>query len=302
MGKYYRDYADFLAGLFPCKMQKLTVNAALGCPNRDGTLSRSGCIYCNNASFSPDTSGGGKLLRNRDVTTQIEEGKRFFERKYPSMHYMAYFQSYTNTHGAMPLLMRLYEEALAVDKVDALIIGTRPDCVPQILLDKLAKLPAPVIMEYGVESSHNITLEAINRCHTWEQTTDAVRRTQETGLPVGLHLIMGLPGESRAMMLETVERVAALKVDTVKFHQLQVIRNTPLEQLWRRGEHHCTLFSSEEYLKLCVDMVEIMRAISPGTAIERFTSQAPPNMLLAPCWNLKNYQFTNCLHSLLAKK
>lgn len=301
MGIYYRDYADFLARHFKGKVQKLTVNAGFSCPNRDGTLGRGGCVYCNNTSFSPSLGGG-------TVTAQLEAGKRFFERKYPQMRYVAYFQSYTNTHGEISRLLSLYEEALQVDKVDGLIIGTRPDCIPYGLLGELAAIGKPVLMEYGAETSHDATLAAINRCHTWGQTVDAVERTVAAGLPVGLHLIMGLPGETVAMMLQTIRRVAALPVDTVKLHQLQIIKGTALAGEAERDAVSGALsfrglpvkeFTVDEYIDLCVEIIKAVAELNPGMAIERFTSQAPDALLVSPRWGLKNYQFTNLLHNRL---
>lgn len=303
MGRFYKDYADFLHELFAVKMQKLTVNAGFSCPNRDGTLGRGGCVYCNNASFSPSLGAG-------DIATQLEEGKCFFGKKYPEMRYLAYFQSYTNTHAPIGRLLDLYEAALGVDKVDGLIIGTRPDCVSDGLLDALSHLGKPVIMEYGAESSHNSTLSTVNRCHTWEQTVDAVERTVAAGLRVGLHFIMGLPGEDEEMMLQTVERAASLPVDTLKFHQLQIIRGTTLAReavrdesdgayRFRRGRL-CD-FTVDAYVGLCVKIVEILRRLAPGIAIERFTSQAPAGLLVYPQWGLKNYQFVNLLHNRLER-
>lgn len=297
MGQFYRDYADYLAERFEGKVQKLTVNAGFSCPNRDGTLGRGGCVYCNNVSFSPQIAAG-------DVVRQLEEGKRFFARKYPHMRYLAYFQSYTNTHGPIEDLMELYARAAGVEGVVGIIIGTRPDCVPDSLLDRLITLPVPVMMEYGAETSHDTTLTAINRCHTWAQTVDAVERTAARGIDVGLHFIMGLPGETRAMMLETVRRAAALPVTTVKFHQLQVIAGTPLarEAVWSEDKSRATfrglpvhMFTVEEYVELCVEIVRELRQANPAVAIERFTSQAPEGMLVAPRWGLKNYQFVNLL-------
>lgn len=297
MGQFYRDYADYLAERFEGKVQKLTVNAGFSCPNRDGTLGRGGCVYCNNVSFSPQIAAG-------DVVRQLEEGKRFFARKYPHMRYLAYFQSYTNTHGPIEDLMELYARAAGVDGVVGIIIGTRPDCVPDSLLGRLITLPVPVMMEYGAETSHDTTLTAINRCHTWAQTVDAVERTAARGIDVGLHFIMGLPGETRAMMLETVRRAAALPVTTVKFHQLQVIAGTPLarEAVWSEDKSRATfrglpvhMFTVEEYVELCVEIVRELSQANPAVAIERFTSQAPEGMLMAPRWGLKNYQFVNLL-------
>ncbi len=226
MTKYYRDFADFLAEHFTGKMQKLAVNAGLSCPNRDGTIGRGGCTYCNNSSFNPSYCSP-----TLSVTEQIETGKAFFARKYPAMRYLAYFQAYTNTHGAVDRLMPLYEEALRADKVDGLIIGTRPDCMPPELLDRLKKLAETrfVMIEYGAESSHNATLERINRCHTWEATVEATERTAAAGIPVGLHLINGLPGEDEEMIMATVDAINRLPVDVVKFHQLQILRGTRME-------------------------------------------------------------------------
>jgi len=221
MGRYYKEYADFLAMHFPGrKMQKLTVDAGFSCPNRDGTLSTGGCAYCNNNSFSPGSHEGRTRL---SVARQIEESKIFFRRKYPAMRYLAYFQSYTNTHGELSRLLGLYDEALAEEGVDGLIIGTRPDCLPQPLIDALAMRHRSgqwIMVELGAESSHDITLNRVNRCHTWQTTVDAVNRLRQAGLPVGLHLIMGLPGETCEMMMETVRRAALLHPDTIKFHRL----------------------------------------------------------------------------------
>lgn len=301
MGKFYRDYSDFLAGKFGGRIQKLTVDAGFSCPNRDGTVGYGGCIYCNNTSFSPSLGGSS-------VTAQLEAGKRFFRRKYPHMRYLAYFQSYTNTHGDIKRLMELYREALAVEQVEGLIIGTRPDCIPDSLLYELSGIGKPVIMEYGAESSHDSTLGVINRCHTWGQTVDAVERTVAAGMPVGLHLIMGLPGETDEMMLETVRRVACIGVDTVKLHQLQAVKGTALARESVRDSVSGVLsfrgvpireFTVDEYLDLCVRIVDTINRLNPDMAIERFTSQAPEGMLEWPRWGLKNYQFTNLLHKRL---
>lgn len=290
--KPYKDFSDFLNGHFRCKMQKLTVNAGFTCPNRDGTKGRGGCTYCNNQSFNPEYCATGL-----SVTEQLERGKEFFGRKYPDMRYLAYFQAYTNTHDAdIDRLMGLYKEAVAVDKVDGVIIGTRPDCMPQRLLDRLGELPW-VMVEYGAETSHNVTLERVNRCHTWEDTVDAVIRTGEAAIPCGLHLIMGLPGESGDMMLETIDRVNELPVDTVKVHQLQLVRGTRMAKDVEEGLYDIPRFTAEEYAGLCVEIVERLR---DDIAIERFVSQSPPELLIYPRWNLKNYQFTQLLKSKLA--
>lgn len=286
----YTDYSSYLSRFFSGKMQKLTVNARFTCPNRDGSKGTGGCIYCNNHSFSPATTGS-----DRSVAEQLEAGKMFFARKYPQMRYLAYFQSYTNTYDDPDRLIALYAEALSVDGVDGLIIGTRPDCISDQLIGRLSGLARDhyIMIEFGAESAHDTTLMAVNRCHTWADTVSAVSRTAAGGIHVGLHLIMGLPGESREMMLETVNRCCRLPVDVLKLHQLQVIRGTRLAAM---PEADVTLFSVDDYLDLCVD---IIKRVPQSIAIERFTSSAPRELLIAPYWDLKNFEFVNLLKNRL---
>lgn len=292
MTKPYRDFADFLAEHFDCKVQKIAVNAGFTCPNRDGSKGTGGCTYCNNQSFNP-----GYCAPTRGVREQLEEGKAFFGRKYPSMKYLVYFQAYTNTHSSdIDRLMKLYEEALSVEDVVGLIIGTRPDCMPQSLLDRLPSLNAWVMVEYGAESACDETLVRVNRCHTWADTADAVVRTKRAGIPCGIHLIMGLPGEDESIMLTTIDRVNELPVDTVKIHQLQLIRGTRMARDVEEGLYDIPRFTAESYADLCVKLLSRLR---PDIAVERFVSQSPPELLIYPRWNLKNYQFTNLLHNRL---
>lgn len=293
MGLYYRDYADYLAERFDCKMQKLTVNAGFSCPNRDGTIGRGGCTYCNNASFSPAVDGD-------DIVSQLQNSKKFFARKYPSMRYLAYFQSYTNTHGNISQLMALYRAAMAVDGVDGLIIGTRPDCISPALLRELATLNRQkrVIIEYGAESAHDITLKYVNRCHSVADVAQAVASTHDVGIDVGLHFIMGLPGEDYDMMMQTIDAINKWRPETVKFHQLQLIRGTRLANDVQAATTDIPRFSVEQYIDLCCDIVA---RLDPKIAIERFTSSAPSDMLIYPRWGLKNYQFTNLLNNRLAQ-
>lgn len=291
----YKTFGDFLAERFSGKMQKITIDGGFTCPNRDGTVGRGGCIYCNNSSFSPEKGGG------KSIAEQIEHGKSFFARKYPNMRYLAYFQSYTGTHAPLSTLLELYSEALRQPKVDGLIIGTRPDCMPDTLLKELSQMrkDAFVMVEYGAESFHDDTLKRINRCHTAAQTIDAVKRTKAAGIETGLHLINGLPGENEEMILESVEVVNSLPLDVVKFHQMQVVKGTLLARQWHSGEADIINFTIDEYIDLCVKIVDVIRK---DIAIERFVSQSPSELLLQPRWGIKNYEFTARLnHRLTAK-
>lgn len=289
------DFAAFLARYLEGKIQKITINTALSCPNRDGTKGRGGCTYCNNRSFSPAFASA-----QRSVTEQLAEGREFFARKYPQMRYLAYFQSYTSTNAPVGTLMAQYHEALQAPSVAGIVIGTRPDCMPRELLAELKELSRQtfVMIEYGAESSHDATLSAVNRCHTWADTCDAVSRTHEAGIPVGLHFIMGLPGESRADMLATVDAINLLPVDIVKFHHMQVISGTRLASQYEKGEVQPTIWTPDDYLKLCC---EITRRLRSDIAIERFVASAPSDMVIAPRWGLKNYQFAHKLQALLSR-
>ena len=293
MGLYFKDYAEFLAGHFKNKMQKLTVNAGFTCPNRDGSKGTGGCTYCNNRTFNPNFTSS-----HASVTQQLEEGKLFFAHKYPAMRYLAYFQAYTNTYGDTDRLMNLYTEALGVDGVEGLIIGTRPDMMPDTLLSRLADLHRShwVMVEYGAESAHNRTLQAINRCHTWEDTADAVIRTNDAGIPVGLHLILGLPGETENDILATIDAACTLPVDVLKLHQLQLIKGTRMARDVEQGLYTVPQYSVDGYIELCCRIIE---RVPKDIAIERFTSQSPDELLISPRWGLKNYEFVNRLNNRL---
>ena len=283
----YNDFAGFLAGEFPFKVQKISVNAGFTCPNRDGTKGFGGCTYCNNQTFNP-----AYCRDDRSVTMQLEEGKRFFVRKYPQMKYLAYFQAYTNTYGELELLKRMYEEALAVEGVVGLVIGTRPDCMPDCLLDYLEEVNRRtfLLVEYGIESADDRTLERINRGHSFACTEDAVRRTAARGIRTGGHVILGLPGESREDLIKQAERLSELPLTTLKMHQLQLIRGTRMAHEYALHPEEFHLFSADEYIDLVIDYVEHLR---PDLILERFVSQSPRELLIAPDWGLKNHEFTD---------
>lgn len=296
MDKPYYDFSDFLRRHFPFKVQKIAVNAGFTCPNRDGTKGTGGCTYCNNQTFNP-----GYCKPEMPIGKQLEKGKLFFARKYPEMKYLAYFQAYTNTYGELSLLKGMYEEALNVPDVEGIIIGTRPDCMPESLLCYLENLAkqAFVLVEYGAETADNCTLRRINRGHTWEDTVDAVCRTHSHGLPCGLHLILGLPGETKETFRNTADAVSRLPIDTLKLHQLQLIRGTRLARQVEEGEFSQPAWDAKEYIDVCIDFLSRLR---PGIAIERFVSQSPDGLLIAPRWGLKNYEFTNLLNAEIRKR
>lgn len=280
-----------LTQIFGTKVQKISVNTGNVCPNRDGTIGVGGCIYCNNTAFTP-----GYAVPAVDVREQLRQGIDFFGKKYLEMQYLAYFQSYTSTHSGIGTFVSTLREAIDYPGVVGAVIGTRPDCMPDELLVHLSHInkTKPIIIEYGAESSHNKTLARINRCHTWQQTEDAVQRSAQAGLSVGLHLIMGLPAETIQMMLETVDAVNALPVSSVKFHHLQIVRGTTLARMHQQSP--IKTFSTEEYINLCKEIIARLRH---DIAIDRFVSQTPPELLIAPRWNLKNYQFTHLLNNAL---
>ena len=283
--KPYLEFSDFLSKYFDGKMQKLSVHAGFTCPNRDGTVGWGGCTYCNNQTFNPAYCADA-----RPVAQQLEDGKQFFSKKYPHMKYLAYFQAYTNTYAEMSRLQRLYEEALSVDGVEGLVIGTRPDCVSDELLDYFVKLHKDkfVLLEYGVESTLDKTLKRINRGHDFACVQDAVMRTAERGIPVGVHVILGLPGESREEIIGHALVLSSLPIDTLKLHQLQIVRGTAMAKEYADRSEDFKLYTPEEYAALVTDFVERLR---PEIAVERFTSQSPKELLIAPDWGLKNYQF-----------
>ncbi len=297
MNPYYKDFSEYMHEVFPgIKVQKLSIDAGFTCPNRDGSIGLGGCIYCNNASFTPSYCSP-----NDTVVQQIEKGKAFFHRKYPEMKYLAYFQSYTNTFGrSTDALLSMYKKASESEYVVGVVIGTRPDCLPDDLIEGLAELNRrkPVIVEIGAETSFNQTLQLINRNHTWEQVEDAVARLYSKGIRTGLHLIAGLPGETEDDVLATVRKACRLPIDSIKMHQLQIVKGTPLLQKWEAGDIHVDSYTLEDYLQLCVN---IIREVPRHICIERFLASSPPDMVVAPKWGLKNYQFTNLLNNLLSR-
>lgn len=284
-----KDYATFLSEHFDGKVQKLAVNAGFTCPNRDGSKGSGGCIYCSNKAFNPPYCDS-----RLSVTQQLEKGKDFFSRKYPRMNYLAYFQAYSNTYCTVERLRSMHDEALAVPGVVGIVIATRPDCLGDDVVEYLAGLSmrTKLVVEVGVESLHDVTLETINRCHDSATAIDAIKRLAARGITVGVHLILGLPGETEEMMVQTVKQVAALPVLLVKFHQMQVLRGTELARLYEAGEVELIQWTAEQYASLCA---RLLKLIPDDVTVERFVSQSPPSMLISPRWNLKPGEFGELL-------
>ena len=283
----YNDLSAYLSAHFPYKVQKISLNAGFTCPNRDGTVGYGGCTYCNNQTFNP-----AYCKTEKTVTEQLEEGKQFFARKYPEMKFLAYFQAYTNTYAELEELKRKYEEALQVKDVVGIVIGTRPDCMPDTLLDYLEDLNQRtfLIVEYGVESTDNDTLKRINRGHTFEVAEEAIRKTAARGIRVGAHIILGLPGETNEQLIKQAGVLSALPLTTLKLHQLQLIKGTRMAHEFEMQPEDFHLYSADEYIDLVIDYVEHLR---PDIVLERFVSQSPKELLIAPDWGLKNHEFTD---------
>ncbi len=277
----YKDYNTFISERLGRRVQKLAVNAGFTCPNRDGMVGRGGCTFCTNDAFNPSYCDP-----RLSVTEQLCRGKAFYARKAAGSDYLAYFQAYSNTYAPVDRLRALHDEALAVDGVVGIVIATRPDCLGDDVVDYLAELSQRtfLIVELGVETVHDTTLQAVNRCHNWTTARDSIERLDSRGIAVGVHLILGLPGETEAMMEHTVRTIATLPVSLIKFHQMQVLRGTALAHQWERGEVQLMQWTAREYAALCA---RLLRLVPPHVCVERFVSQSPLSMLLSPRWNLK---------------
>jgi radical SAM protein (TIGR01212 family) len=283
----YNEFGPWLKAQIGTKVQKISLNAGFTCPNRDGSVGVGGCTYCNNQTFNPEY-----CKTEKTVVQQLEEGKRFFARKYPEMKYLAYFQAYTNTYAGLEELRCKYEDALSVDGVVGLVIGTRPDCMPEALLDYLSELNDRtfVLVEYGIESTYDRTLQRINRGHDYASVVDAVTRTAQRGIFTGGHVILGLPGETHDDIIKEAEMLSELPLTTLKLHQLQLIRGTRMAEEYFASPEDFHLFTADEYIDLVIDFVEHLR---PDIVLERFVSQSPSSLLAVPGWGLKNYEFVD---------
>lgn len=282
----FNSYSGYFRGILGARVQKLSVNAGFTCPNRDGTISTGGCAFCNNEAFSPSYCRPEKSVRQ-----QLEEGIGFHRNRYRrAENYLAYFQSFSNTHAPLTKLKEIYSQAFSVEGVIGIVIGTRPDCVDEEKLDYFAELSREhyVAIEYGIESCFDTTLRAINRGHDFETARQAVAATKARGIHTGAHFILGLPGESREMMLSQTETINSLGLDTVKFHQLQILRDTAMASDYEVHPERYSFFGLEEYIDFFIDILE---RLDTALVVERFASEAPPQFHVGPTWgSVRNEQ------------
>jgi len=290
----YNPFSRFLKGRFGTKVYRVTVDAGFTCPNVDGTVTVGGCVYCDNRSFSPN-----RRLPRTTIREQVRRGVTLLENRYGAHQFLAYFQAATNTYASVERLKRLYDEALDHPQIIGLAIGTRPDCVPEAVLDLLQKYARDrfVCLELGLQSIHDRSLDWMNRGHYFDAFTDAVARCQGRGLHLCVHVILGLPGESRADMLATADAIAAMPVHSVKIHNLHVVRETPMEQMYYDGK--VRMLERDEYVRIVCDFLE---RLPVEMVIDRLNGDAPPDYLVAPLWCLDKPALLHAIHEELDRR
>lgn len=280
----FNAYAQYFQKEFGARVQKVTVDAGFTCPNRDGTKGRGGCTYCNNLAFNPSYCTPEKPIKQ-----QILEGIEFHKNRYRRAEkFLAYFQAYSNTYDSLDNLKRRYDQALEIENVAGLVIGTRSDCIDDEKLKYFSQIAKThyVIIEYGIESCYDQTLTKINRGHTFRSSVEAIRLTHSHGLKTGAHLIFGLPGESQQMMLDEAEILSDLRLTTLKLHQLQIVKNTQMAFDYRNKPSAYKFFSLDEYIQLVIKFLE---RLSPTIVMERFAGEVPPRFLAGPNWGTLRY-------------
>lgn len=279
----YNDYGSYLRGRFGMKVQKIPVDGGFSCPNRDGTKGRGGCSYCDGRAFVPAYIG-----RRQSIKQQLESGKQFFQIKNGNsrVKYLAYFQSYSNTYAPLPRLQECYDEALSTEGIEGLVISTRPDCIEPEVLEYLSLLSQQtfVLVEIGIESLCDKTLQNINRRHAVADAFDCAHRLNGMGIPVGGHLVLGLPGEDTQMWLEQAEQISQWPLTTLKLHQLQIIHGTRMAAEYKQRPQDFNLFDVDAYVDLLANYIARLRS---SLVIERFVSQVPSKYVVAPYWGLK---------------
>jgi radical SAM protein (TIGR01212 family) len=292
--KRYNDFNSYLRSIFGCRVQKITIDAGLSCPNRDGSISRDGCIYCNFRG-----SGTGAHEKGLSVTDQIIQGKIALAKRYKAKKFLAYFQSFSNTYAPIDTLKNLYEQALAIEDVVGLSIGTRPDCVDDPILELLQGYAENhlIWIEYGLQSANDSTLAFINRGHDFECFKQAVDATKNRGIKICVHVILGLPNERKAHMLKTADAIAGLEMDGIKIHLLYVVKGTKLDRLYNRKKYKC--LEQEEYVDIVCDFIE---RIPKNMVIQRLTGDPHPEELVAPDWSIKKAETLALIKETLEKR
>jgi len=293
-GLRYYSYVSHLRAKYGCRVQRVSLDGGFTCPNVDGTVAAGGCVFCDNRSFSPS-----RRVPRKSITQQIDQGIARLQRRYECERFIAYFQPATNTYAPVARLRSLFTEAAAHPQIAELAIGTRPDCVPDNVLDLIAELAAeiPVTVEYGMQTMHDRSLDWMNRGHHHDATVDAIERSRGRGFEIGVHVMLGLPGESPADMLATAREVARLDVDSVKIHNLYVVRNTPLADDYARGE--VQLLGRDEFIDVLIEFLEIL---PPTLVIERTIGDAPGDYLVAPSWCRDKPGFLKALDAELRRR
>ncbi len=277
----FNSYSGYFKRLFGERIQKVAINAGMSCPNRDGKVGVGGCTFCINEAFTPSY-----CMAHKSITEQIDEGVEFHRRRYrKASRYLAYFQSFSNTYAPLEELRQIYDQAMRHPQISGIIIGTRPDCVDPEKLDYFAEIAKEnyVAIEYGVESTYDQTLAAINRGHSFECARRAIEMTAQRGIHTGAHFILGLPGEDEQMLHSQIQTINSLPLDTIKFHQLQIFRGTQMAEQYDQHPEQFHFWQREEYIDLFIDLLEKLR---PEIVVERFASEAPPRYHYGPNWGL----------------
>jgi radical SAM protein (TIGR01212 family) len=294
----FNAYPDYLKSIFGSRVQKVTIDAGFTCPNRDGTRGTGGCSFCSNDAFSPSYCNPGKPVRQ-----QIKEGIEFHQKRYKSAtRYLAYFQAYSNTYKSIDELKAIYNEALNEENIAGIVMGTRPDCIDDEKLDYFRELSAKIylVLEYGIESVYNKTLYRVNRGHTFEKTIAALEKTADRGIRTGGHMIFGLPGESREETLKSAEIISTLPLNTIKFHQLQIIRGTKMADEYLDNPGNFQLFETiDEYLEFVVKYLE---QLNPAIVVERIAGETPPRFNKGIHWGTRYDQILVKLEKMLEEK
>ena len=300
----FNSYSSYFQREFGGRVQKISIDAGFSCPNRDGKISTGGCTFCRNDAFNPSYCRPEKSVRQ-----QIEEGIEFHQRRYRRANsYLAYFQAFSNTYKPLDELEKLYREALSVPGIIGLVIGTRPDCINEEILEMMKNISSPkgktclvpIILELGIESVYDSTLSRVNRGHDFATTRNAIELVHNYGFHCGGHFIFGLPGESRDMMLHAADIISELPLTTAKFHQLQIFKDTKMADEYLANPSDFHLFTLEDYIEFVIDFIE---RLNPNIVIERFAGEVPPRYLVSKPWlNLRYDQVLSLIEKRLEER